>query len=97
MQVSILIIKYPNFILIVFLKYIYIKLTKKFNSYSSGKIPRQGHLYLSLNHLCFYSYMFGNETKLVLRFVILNTYNEYINTFFLIIIYIYISITDIQK
>ena len=39
----------------------------QFFSYSKNKLPRQGHLYLSLNHLCFYSYMFGKETKFILR------------------------------
>ncbi|CAL8082933.1 unnamed protein product [Orchesella dallaii] len=29
--------------------------------------PRQGWLYLSLNHMCFYSYIFGGETKIILR------------------------------
>ncbi|XP_055382539.1 TBC1 domain family member 9 [Condylostylus longicornis] len=37
-------------------------------SYVKNKIPRQGHLYLSLNHICFYSYMWGKETKLNIRF-----------------------------
>lgn len=37
-------------------------------NYSKNKLPRQGHLYLSLNHLCFYSYMFGKETKFILRY-----------------------------
>uniref|UniRef100_A0A672I647 TBC1 domain family member 9 n=1 Tax=Salarias fasciatus TaxID=181472 RepID=A0A672I647_SALFA len=37
-------------------------------SYWKGKVPRQGWLYLSINHLCFYSYLLGKEgTKLVVR------------------------------
>ena len=36
-------------------------------SYWKGKLPRQGWLYLSVNHLCFYSYLLGKETKLVIR------------------------------
>ncbi|XP_053683570.1 TBC1 domain family member 9 [Sabethes cyaneus] len=32
------------------------------------KVPRQGQLYLSLNHLCFYSYIFGAESKLRFRY-----------------------------
>uniref|UniRef100_A0A1B0B5L1 Rab-GAP TBC domain-containing protein n=1 Tax=Glossina palpalis gambiensis TaxID=67801 RepID=A0A1B0B5L1_9MUSC len=36
-------------------------------TYVKNKIPRQGHLYISLNHICFYSYMLGQETKLVIR------------------------------
>ncbi|GAB0096899.1 TBC1 domain family member 8 [Sergentomyia squamirostris] len=37
-------------------------------NYTKNRLPRQGHLYLSLNHLCFYSYIFGKETKLVLSY-----------------------------
>lgn len=37
-------------------------------SYAKGKLPRQGHMYLSLNYLAFYSYMLGKETKLLLRY-----------------------------
>ncbi|XP_033985783.1 TBC1 domain family member 9 [Trematomus bernacchii] len=36
-------------------------------SYWKGKVPRQGWLYLSINHLCFYSYLLGKEAKLVMR------------------------------
>uniref|UniRef100_A0A3P8X003 TBC1 domain family member 9 n=1 Tax=Cynoglossus semilaevis TaxID=244447 RepID=A0A3P8X003_CYNSE len=36
-------------------------------SYWKGKVPRQGWLYLSINHLCFYSYILGKEAKLVVR------------------------------
>uniref|UniRef100_A0A3Q3IGR8 TBC1 domain family member 9 n=1 Tax=Monopterus albus TaxID=43700 RepID=A0A3Q3IGR8_MONAL len=36
-------------------------------SYWKGKVPRQGWLYLSINHLCFYSYLLGKEVKLVVR------------------------------
>eukprot|EP00794_Sanderia_malayensis_P016811 gene16811-18507_t len=36
-------------------------------SYWKGKLPRQGWMYLSVNHLCFYSYFLGKETKLVIR------------------------------
>uniref|UniRef100_A0A8C1SKS7 TBC1 domain family member 9 n=1 Tax=Cyprinus carpio TaxID=7962 RepID=A0A8C1SKS7_CYPCA len=36
-------------------------------SYWKGKVPRQGWLYLSINHLCFYSYLLGKEAKLVIR------------------------------
>lgn len=28
-----------------------------------GKVPRQGWLYLSINHLCFYSFFLGKECK----------------------------------
>jgi hypothetical protein len=30
-------------------------------------MPRQGWLYLSVNHLCFFAYILGRETKLVIR------------------------------
>jgi len=36
-------------------------------SYWKGRVPRQGWLYLSVNHLCFYAYILGRETKLVIR------------------------------
>ena len=28
-----------------------------------GRVPRQGWLYLSSNHLCFYSFFLGKERK----------------------------------
>lgn len=28
-----------------------------------GRVPRQGWLYLSINHLCFYSFFLGKECK----------------------------------
>nr|KAF6301403.1 TBC1 domain family member 8 [Pipistrellus kuhlii] len=32
-----------------------------------GRVPRQGWLYLSANHLCFYSFLLGRERKCGLR------------------------------
>ncbi|XP_067644992.1 TBC1 domain family member 9 [Eurosta solidaginis] len=37
-------------------------------TYVKNKIPHQGNLYISLNHICFYSYMLGIQTKRVIRF-----------------------------
>ncbi|XP_062065944.1 TBC1 domain family member 8 isoform X2 [Lepus europaeus] len=34
-----------------------------------GRVPRQGWLYLSINHLCFYSSFLGKELKLVVPWV----------------------------
>ncbi|XP_068421195.1 TBC1 domain family member 8 isoform X3 [Eschrichtius robustus] len=34
-----------------------------------GRVPRQGWLYLSINHLCFYSFLLGKELKLVVPWV----------------------------
>ncbi|KAA0716636.1 TBC1 domain family member 8B [Triplophysa tibetana] len=34
-------------------------------SYWRGRVPNQGWIYLSTNFVCFYSYMLGNEVKLV--------------------------------
>ncbi|XP_051882548.1 TBC1 domain family member 8 isoform X2 [Pristis pectinata] len=31
-----------------------------------GRVPRQGWIYLSINHLCFYSFLLGKEVKLVI-------------------------------
>lgn len=36
-------------------------------SYWKGKVPRQGWMYLSVNHICFYSYLMGKEAKLIIR------------------------------
>lgn len=36
-------------------------------SYLKNKIPRQGWLYLSVEYLCFYSYLFGIEDKIIVR------------------------------
>ncbi|CAG2161932.1 unnamed protein product [Oppiella nova] len=38
-------------------------------SYWNGRLPRQGWLYLSVNHLCFYSYLFGKELKLIIKWI----------------------------
>ncbi|XP_072120207.1 TBC1 domain family member 9B-like isoform X1 [Mobula birostris] len=38
-------------------------------SYWKGRVPWQGWLYLSVNHLCFYSFLLGKEVKLVIRWV----------------------------
>ncbi|XP_025832368.1 TBC1 domain family member 9-like [Agrilus planipennis] len=43
---------------------------KLVNYYSCSywkKFPRQGWMYLSLNYLCFHSYILGNDTKLCIR------------------------------
>lgn len=36
-------------------------------SYWKGRVPRQGWMYLSVNHLCFYSFLMGGLAKLVIR------------------------------
>nr|XP_020441061.1 TBC1 domain family member 9B isoform X2 [Monopterus albus] len=36
-------------------------------SYWKGRVPRQGWLYLSVNHLCFYSFLLGKEVSLVVQ------------------------------
>ncbi|RDD38887.1 TBC1 domain family member 9 [Trichoplax sp. H2] len=36
-------------------------------SYWKGKVPRQGWLYLSINHLSFYSFLMGKEARVVIR------------------------------
>lgn len=33
-------------------------------SYWKGRVPRQGWLYLTVNHLCFYSFLLGKEGEL---------------------------------
>ena len=32
-----------------------------------NSLPRQGWMYLSVNHMCFYSFLMGAETKLIIR------------------------------
>ncbi|XP_051168465.1 TBC1 domain family member 9 isoform X2 [Leptopilina boulardi] len=36
-------------------------------SYWKSRLPRQGWLYLSVNHMCFYAYILAKETKLIIR------------------------------
>ncbi|XP_076653939.1 TBC1 domain family member 8/9 isoform X1 [Halictus rubicundus] len=36
-------------------------------SYWKSRFPRQGWLYLSVNHMCFYAYILARETKLIIR------------------------------
>uniref|UniRef100_A0A8C8FGM5 TBC1 domain family, member 9 (with GRAM domain) n=1 Tax=Oncorhynchus tshawytscha TaxID=74940 RepID=A0A8C8FGM5_ONCTS len=36
-------------------------------SYWKGRVPRQGWVYLSVNHLCFYSLLLGKEVTLVVQ------------------------------
>ncbi|XP_076114400.1 TBC1 domain family member 9-like [Mytilus galloprovincialis] len=36
-------------------------------SYWKSKVPRQGWMYLSINHLCFYSFLMGREAKVIIR------------------------------
>uniref|UniRef100_A0A7M4F216 TBC1 domain family member 9B n=1 Tax=Crocodylus porosus TaxID=8502 RepID=A0A7M4F216_CROPO len=38
-------------------------------SYWKGRVPRQGWLYLTVNHLCFYSFLLGKEVTLVVQWV----------------------------
>ncbi|XP_030849072.1 TBC1 domain family member 9B isoform X2 [Strongylocentrotus purpuratus] len=36
-------------------------------SYWKGRVPRQGWLYLSVDHFCFYSFLMGTESRLQIR------------------------------
>lgn len=38
-------------------------------SFWKGRVPRQGWLYLTVNHLCFYSFLLGKEVSLVVQWV----------------------------
>ncbi|XP_040200926.1 TBC1 domain family member 9B isoform X4 [Rana temporaria] len=38
-------------------------------SYWKGRVPRQGWLYLTVNHLCFYSFLLGKEVTLVIQWL----------------------------
>jgi hypothetical protein len=37
-------------------------------SYSKNRVPRQGWMYLSLNHICFYSFLMGKEAKIIIPY-----------------------------
>lgn len=52
-------------------------------NYLKNKLPRQGHLYLSLNHICFYSYLLGKETKLAMRFSEIIDIQKYSNLIYI--------------
>ncbi|KAL5292343.1 TBC1D8 family protein [Megaselia abdita] len=56
-------------------------------TYIKGKIPRQGRLYISLNHVCFYAYILGIKTQLYIRFSEIVNLEKNIQT-------IYITTTD---
>ncbi|XP_066470035.1 TBC1 domain family member 9B isoform X1 [Tiliqua scincoides] len=38
-------------------------------SYWKGRVPRQGWLYLTVNHICFYSFLLGKEVTLIVQWV----------------------------
>nr|XP_033782875.1 TBC1 domain family member 9B isoform X1 [Geotrypetes seraphini] len=38
-------------------------------SYWKGRVPRQGWLYLTVNHLCFYSFLLGKEVTLIVQWL----------------------------
>lgn len=38
-------------------------------SYWKGNVPRQGWMYLSINHVCFYSFLLGKEARLVIPWI----------------------------
>ncbi|XP_014442954.1 TBC1 domain family member 9B isoform X2 [Tupaia chinensis] len=38
-------------------------------SFWKGRVPRQGWLYLTVHHLCFYSFLLGKEVSLVVQWV----------------------------
>ncbi|XP_045443253.1 TBC1 domain family member 8 isoform X2 [Pipistrellus kuhlii] len=46
-----------------------------------GRVPRQGWLYLSANHLCFYSFLLGRELKLVIPWVDIQKLEKTSNSF----------------
>lgn len=52
-------------------------------SYWKGKVPRQGWLYLSINHLCFYSYLLGKEGGIYHVYMLFSAYMS--NTFHMMI------------
>lgn len=51
-------------------------------SYWDGKVPFQGWMYLSVQHLCFYAYILGKEVRLVIRWVDVTGLEKTSNYFF---------------
>ncbi len=47
-------------------------------SYWRGRVPRQGWLYLSVNYLCFYSYLLGKDITIILKFTDISVCNIFI-------------------
>ncbi|EGI61255.1 TBC1 domain family member 9, partial [Acromyrmex echinatior] len=45
-------------------------------SYWKSRLPRQGWLYLSVNHMCFYAYILARETKLTIRWTDITELNK---------------------
>lgn len=45
-------------------------------SYWKSRLPRQGWLYLSVNHMCFYAYILARETKLTVRWTDITELNK---------------------
>ena len=37
-------------------------------SYWHNRIPRQGWIYLSVNFICFYSFLLGKETRVIIKY-----------------------------
>ncbi|XP_030373386.1 TBC1 domain family member 9 [Scaptodrosophila lebanonensis] len=52
-------------------------------TYVKNKIPRKGHLYISLNHICFHSYMLGQEIKRIIRFAELEDISRHGNIIYI--------------
>jgi hypothetical protein len=44
-------------------------------SYWRGRVPRQGWIYLSVNYLCFYSYLLGKDLTIVFKFTDIIVYD----------------------
>lgn len=38
-------------------------------SFSKNRVPRQGWMYLSMNYICFYSFLMGKEAKIVIPYI----------------------------
>ncbi|XP_014285199.1 TBC1 domain family member 9B isoform X1 [Halyomorpha halys] len=51
-------------------------------SYWDGKVPFQGWMYLSVQHLCFYAYILGKEVKIIVRWIDVTDLEKSNNYFF---------------
>lgn len=58
----------PTYVILYYIEYISgINCVLLSSSYWKSRLPRQGWLYLSVNHMCFYAYILARETKLIVR------------------------------
>ena len=66
-------------------------------SYWKSKVPRQGWMYLSINHLCFYSFLMGREAKVIIRWTDITVSLIIINYLYLVAVGVFQEMTIYNK